>query len=89
MEIDLSKPYIRLYHGGLTPVPEPVPDFHQARFGDFGKGFYTTSNIFQAIKWGYHKLAINDKGASFYVSEYNFKNETDIKIKTFTKPDEE
>lgn len=87
MKIDLSKPYIRLYHGSLNPVLNPEPNYELARNGDFGKGFYTTSNENQAIKWGYHKLANAEEQNSFFVSEYAFKNTPDLKIKIFDKPD--
>lgn len=90
MEIDLSKPYIRLYHGSLNPVINPEPDYASARDGDFGKGFYTTSNKEQAIKWGHRKqMSKNIKEKVFFVSEYTFENSPDLRIKAFDKPNEE
>lgn len=41
---------MRLYHGGLEVVEHPriLPSEHIEHIGDFGSGFYTTSDISQA-----------------------------------------
>lgn len=45
---------MQLFHGSLSPVV--VPDFELLNNKtDFGKGFYTTTDYDQAVKWTFVK----------------------------------
>ncbi|MBR0457619.1 MAG: DUF3990 domain-containing protein, partial [Victivallales bacterium] len=41
---------MRLYHGSSVEVRNPKI-MTSARIGDFGRGFYTTTNLKQARRW--------------------------------------
>jgi len=63
-----------LYHGSFTEVSKP--DFWRGRDKlDFGKGFYTTPYIEQALKWSERFLR---RHGSRVVSSYEF-NETEAR----------
>ena len=68
-----------LYHGSLVIIKEPDLSFSKGR-RDFGKGFYLTSSLEQAVKWAKRNMRINnlDKG---YVSIYEFDEKALIKTK--------
>ena len=74
-----------LYHGSLVIIKEPDLSFSKGR-RDFGKGFYLTSSLEQAVKWAKRNMRINnlDKG---YVSIYEFDEKALIKTKVFSKED--
>ena len=71
-----------LYHGSLVIIKEPDLSFPKGR-RDFGKGFYLTSSLEQAVKWAKRNMRINnlDKG---YVSIYEFDEKALIKTKVFS-----
>lgn len=90
MDIEkLKQRGIKLFHGSTYPVMAPVTNFKESKNGDFGKGFYATSNKLQAIKWGFRKLGDMSEGDFFYVSEYKFQPSEKLNIKIFKKPDQE
>lgn len=61
----------KLYHG--TKVYFDEPDLKKARNRkDFGKGFYLTTNLEQAMKWAVKRLPNNDNHCVAYVYEYEF-----------------
>ena len=69
---------MQLFHGSLSPVV--VPDFELLNNKtDFGKGFYTTTDYDQAVKWTFVKKSrINsDKLIFRYVNEFEY-NEDNI-----------
>ena len=61
---------IRLYHGSTVSVRKPSlrPGRPNA---DFGKGFYTTSNLEQAIRWAHIKQE-REEAQYAIVSVYEF-----------------
>lgn len=81
---------IRLYHGSTVAVRKPSlrPGRPNA---DFGKGFYTTSNLEQAERWAHIKQERED-AARAVVSVYEFDetllNNSDWNIRRFTGADE-
>ena len=79
---------IRLYHGSTVAVRKPSlrPGRPNA---DFGKGFYTTSNYEQAVRWAHIKREREDAERAV-VSVYEF-DETLLNqagIRRFTGADE-
>lgn len=80
---------IRLYHGSTVAVRKPSlrPGRPNA---DFGKGFYTTSNLEQAERWAHIKQERED-AARAVVSVYEFDetllNNSDWNIRRFTGAD--
>lgn len=61
----------KLYHG--TNMYFEEPDLAEAAdFKDFGRGYYLTTNQFQAEKWAIRDLIDNDKNDVAYVYEYEF-----------------
>lgn len=81
---------MRLYHGSTVTVRKPSlrPGRSNA---DFGKGFYTTSVLEQAVRWAHIKQERED-AARAVVSVYEFDrsllDNTDLKIRQFTGADE-
>ncbi len=81
---------MRLYHGSTVTVRKPSlrPGRSNA---DFGKGFYTTSVLEQAVRWAHIKQGRED-AARAVVSVYEFDksllDNTDLKIRQFTGADE-
>lgn len=64
----------KLYHG--TKAYFDVPDLKKARNRkDFGKGFYLTTNLEQAMKWAARRLPNNDNRYVAYVYEYEFNTD--------------
>ena len=81
---------MKLYHGSTVTVRKPSlrPGRKDA---DFGKGFYTTSNLEQAIRWAHIKCD-REKSNRAVVSVYEFdegllENQT-WNIRHFTGADE-
>lgn len=81
---------IRLYHGSTVAVRKPSlrPGRPNA---DFGKGFYTTGNIEQTIRWAHIKQE-REEAQHAIVSVYEF-DETllespDLNIRLFNGADE-
>lgn len=81
---------MKLYHGSTVAVRKPSlrPGRTNA---DFGKGFYTTSNYEQAVRWAHIKRERED-GVRAVVSVYEFDEtlleNTDWNIRKFTGADE-
>lgn len=81
---------IRLYHGSTVAVRKPSlrPGKSNA---DFGKGFYTTSNLEQAIRWAHIKREREDARRAI-VSVYEFDESLlespDLNIRLFSGADE-
>lgn len=64
----------KLYHG--TKVYFDEPNLKKAKNRkDFGKGFYLTTNLEQAMKWAVRMLPDNDKSCVGYVYEYEFNTD--------------
>lgn len=81
---------IRLYHGSTVAVRKPSlrPGRTNA---DFGKGFYTTSNYEQAVRWAHIKRE-RENAERAVVSVYEFDesllDKADWNIRRFTGADE-
>lgn len=81
---------IRLYHGSTVAVRKPSlrPGRPNA---DFGKGFYTTSNLEQAVRWAHIKQE-REEAERAVVSIYEFDESLlenpDLIIRQFTGADE-
>lgn len=81
---------MRLYHGSTVIVRKPSirPGRSNA---DFGKGFYTTSNMEQAVRWAHIKQE-REEAVRAVVSVYEF-NETlldnpELNVRRFSGADE-
>ena len=55
---------------------------------DFGMGFYTTVLEKQAKEWAY-RLSLREKTSGYYVYQYNFSEEANLKIKRFDELNQE
>lgn len=81
---------IQLYHGSTVAVRKPSlrPGRPNA---DFGKGFYTTSNYEQAVRWAHIKQE-REEATRAVVSVYEFDetllDNPDLNIRKFTGADE-
>ena len=81
---------MKLYHGSTVAVRKPSlrPGRTNA---DFGKGFYTTSNLEQAVRWAHIKRE-REEGTRAVVSVYEFDesllDNADWNIRKFTGADE-
>ena len=83
---------MKLYHGSLNPVEKP--NIEQGRLStDFGKGFYTTTNLEQAKRWALHKHKNTIGEVKAIVSSYevddNLLDNKEYRIKKFDNPNEE
>lgn len=82
---------IKLYHGSTVVVRKPSlrPGRPNA---DFGKGFYTTSVLDQAVRWAHIKQE-REEAARAVVSVYEFDesllDNADWNIRRFTGADEQ
>ena len=81
---ELYKP---LYHGSNVAVSE-IDLSKSVKGKDFGRGFYTTNDFFQAEKFAKLKAArVNaEKG---YVSAFSFQSVGELTVKHFSTSDEE
>ena len=81
---------IRLYHGSTVAVRKPSLRSGRPN-ADFGKGFYTTSNYEQAVRWAHIKKEREDAERAV-VSVYEFDetllNQAGWNIRHFTGADE-
>lgn len=81
---------MKLYHGSTVTVRKPSlrPGRSNA---DFGKGFYTTSNFEQAIRWAHIKQE-REEAERAVVSVYEFDEallgHVDLNIRRFSGADE-
>ncbi|MDH8701319.1 hypothetical protein M2138_000660 [Dysgonomonadaceae bacterium PH5-43] len=83
---------MKVYHGSLVQVPNPnIEKGRQST--DFGKGFYTTTNIEQAKRWAQKKLKSAKEGDKAVVNIYevddNLLTNPKYNIKKFENPNEE
>lgn len=77
---DESKELI-LFHGTTALIDKVVLDkSHNRR--DFGTGFYTTLLESQAKEWGY-RLSLREKKKEYYVYQYLFSENDNLKILRF------
>lgn len=81
---------IKLYHGSTVAVKKPSlrPGRTNA---DFGKGFYTTSNYEQAVRWAHIKQEreeANRAVVSVYEFDETLLDRPDLNIRRFTGADE-
>ena len=80
-----------LYHGGLVAVEAPQI-VHGERVGDFGIGFYTTTDFDQARRFVQRKCAVAgaERGIiSLYSAPDDLLSRTGLKVKRFDKTDED
>ena len=77
---------MKLYHGSTEIVVKPQI-IEPNRALDFGKGFYTTSDINQARRWV--KLRLNNYNLSIgYINVYEYKQQKGLKLRTFRSANE-
>ena len=76
---------MKLYHGSHIEVKNPKI-LISARVGDFGRGFYTTSNLEQARRWAQVRARQEELSAgivtAFDVPDNLFEH-PELRIKTF------
>ncbi|MDR0824858.1 MAG: DUF3990 domain-containing protein [Prevotella sp.] len=81
---------MKIYHGSLNQVKKPIIE-RGRQSTDFGKGFYTTTNIEQAKKWALAKQRTAGGGSNAIVNtydiDYDLLNNKRYKIKKFDSPD--
>ena len=81
---------IRLYHGSIVAVRKPSLRPGRSK-ADFGKGFYTTSNYEQAVRWAHIKQE-REEALRAVVSVYEFDesllDNPDVNIRRFIGADE-
>ena len=81
---------IRLYHGSTVTVRKPSLRLGRSN-ADFGKGFYTTSNYEQAVRWAHIKQE-REEASRAVVSVYEFDetlmDREDLSIRRFNGADE-
>lgn len=81
---------MKLYHGSTVVVRKPTLRLGRPN-ADFGKGFYTTSNYEQAVRWAHIKQE-REESQRAVVSVYEFDEKLlvheDIKIRRFNGADE-
>ena len=81
---------MKLYHGSIVVVRKPSlrPGRPNA---DFGKGFYTTSNYEQAVRWAHIKQE-REEASRAVVSVYEFDetllDNPDVSVRKFIGADE-
>jgi hypothetical protein len=82
---------MKVYHGSTQQVKRPIVE-RGRQSTDFGKGFYTTTNIEQAKSWALIRQKSAGTGAKAIVSVYevddNLLKKPDYDILTFDAPDE-
>ena len=80
---------IRLYHGSTVTVRKPSLRLGRSN-ADFGKGFYTTSNYEQAVRWAHIKQE-REEASRAVVSVYEFDetlmDREDLSIRRFNGAD--
>lgn len=82
---------MNVYHGGLTSIPNPRI-IRGDRVGDFGIGFYTTTDLEQARRFVLRKCAV-EGCASGVISVYSLPDDVldrvDIAVKRFPSASDE
>lgn len=72
---------MKLYHGSTEIIAKPKI-VEPSRALDFGKGFYTTTDITQAQRWV--KLRIgNQDGNVGYINIYEYLPSKELNVRTF------
>lgn len=72
---------MKLYHGSTEIVMKPKI-VEPSRALDFGKGFYTTTDITQALRWV--KLRIGNRDAKVgYINIYDYSPSKELNVRTF------
>lgn len=82
---------MKLYHGSTMTVRNPYLNIGRPN-ADFGKGFYTTSNLDQAIRWAHLKQErrnANRAVVSVFEFDESLLNNPDWKIRQFNGADAE
>lgn len=84
---------MRIYHGSTFLVEKPNLEILNYRT-DFGKGFYTTTDMEQAKKWAKIKKGRIEKTERSeelhqYINIYEYKEDKDLNILNFTEATEE
>lgn len=81
---------MKLYHGSHIEVKNPKI-LTSSRVGDFGRGFYTTSNLEQARRWAQIRAMQENKSSGvvtvFDVPDHLFAH-PELQIKSFENADE-
>lgn len=80
-----------LYHGGLEPIQHPVI-MKGERVGDFGVGFYTTTDLDQAKRFVKRKCAVAGKdigSVSVYSVPDDVLSSSEFSIRCFQGPSDE
>ena len=80
---------MKLYHGSNIEVKNPKI-LTASRVGDFGRGFYTTSNLEQARRWATIRARQSESASGivtvFEVPDTLFEN-PELAVRTFDKAD--
>jgi len=83
---------MKLYHGSIHKVEHPIIS-RGRNSTDFGKGFYTTTNLHQAQKWALRKQSTDGEKAKATVSIYEVDDDLLSKgrynVKCFDNPDKD
>ena len=79
---------MKLYHGSHIEVKNPKI-LTSSRVGDFGRGFYTTSNLEQARRWAQIR-AMQENQSSGIVTVFDVPDQlfAHLQIKSFENADE-
>ncbi len=78
---------MKLYHGSNIKVISPkILDSKRAL--DFGKGFYLTTDLEQAIKWSKLMVKRREEGEAI-VSVFEYEEKNSLKILKFESPNSE
>lgn len=65
-----------VFHGGVQVVDDPVCDYSERDDLDFGRGFYVTMSLEEAIMWALLKQA--ERGGTPIVNRYNLDDDYDV-----------
>lgn len=79
--IDENSRELIVYHGSCFEFEEINLNKSRNR-RDFGKGFYTTVLPIQSKEWAY-RLSLREKKIQYYVYEYVFEEDSELKVKRF------
>lgn len=81
---------LRIYHGSIFVVEKPNLEVLNFRT-DFGKGFYTTTDLKQAKRWSGIKKKRLEKGNRIkqYVNIYEYTENNNLNILNFEEATEE
>lgn len=80
-----------LYHGSTLIIEQPKL-LQNDRFLDFGKGFYTTTNLEQATRWAIIKqkrTVVPTAYVNVYETEANLLSDPDLSILQFVEANRE